>query len=326
MISKLMRLYKRSHGLRQICNIAVYIAHSACTIHLLNLPDKNAKRDIVHGVKHLEEIAEGWLCARRSLAIFSVLARKWQVELPEDATAVLTRTDAKFGNYASEIHSPTARQRSPQVMNPSQLAPPAMAQMQASVPNTNGYFKTATALPAAQASVAANTAALVRENSGNFTLPPQDANGLRAQQYPSAAPTPTAAGHGQHHSRDSLGSKSAASPSDMFGGVDQLIRESQDWVYRDQAQFALGFENWNAMDMDPSTWPTTNIVGDGSMPNGGAVAPAMPVSHTSAPAYPPMTGNAAGVANVGFPPNSWLNGVNTYNSIAGSYNEDEWYR
>ena len=59
MISKLMRLYKRSHGLRQICNIAVYIVHSACTIHLLNLPDKNARRDIVHGVKHLEEIAEG---------------------------------------------------------------------------------------------------------------------------------------------------------------------------------------------------------------------------------------------------------------------------
>jgi hypothetical protein len=72
MISKLLRLYKRSHGLRQICNICVYIAHSACTIHLLNLPEKNAKRDIIHGVKHLEEIAEGWLCARRTLGILSV--------------------------------------------------------------------------------------------------------------------------------------------------------------------------------------------------------------------------------------------------------------
>lgn len=36
-ISKLARLYKRSYGLRQICNIAVYILHAACTIHLLNL-------------------------------------------------------------------------------------------------------------------------------------------------------------------------------------------------------------------------------------------------------------------------------------------------
>ncbi len=88
MISKLMRLYKRSHGLRQICNITVYIVHSACTIHLLNLPEKNARRDIVHGVKHLEEIAEGWLCARRTLGILSVLARKWNVELPEEAATV----------------------------------------------------------------------------------------------------------------------------------------------------------------------------------------------------------------------------------------------
>ena len=39
-ISKLMRLYKKSWNLRQICNIAVYMIHSACTIHLLNLPEK----------------------------------------------------------------------------------------------------------------------------------------------------------------------------------------------------------------------------------------------------------------------------------------------
>jgi hypothetical protein len=93
MISKLLRLYKRSHGLRQICNICVYIAHSACTIHLLNLPEKNAKRDIIHGVKHLEEIAEGWICARRTLGILSVLAKRWKVELPEEADAVLQRTE-----------------------------------------------------------------------------------------------------------------------------------------------------------------------------------------------------------------------------------------
>src|ERR1051326_5431550 len=99
MISKLLRLYKRSHGLRQICNIAVYIAHSACTIHLLNLPDKIARRDIVHGVKHLEEIAEGWLCARRALGILNVLARKWKVELPDDALAVLERAEQKFGPF-----------------------------------------------------------------------------------------------------------------------------------------------------------------------------------------------------------------------------------
>src|ERR1700745_775634 len=62
-ISKLMRMYKRTYGLKQICNIVVYIAHTACTIHLLNLPEKNAQRDVIHGLRNLEEMAECWLCA-----------------------------------------------------------------------------------------------------------------------------------------------------------------------------------------------------------------------------------------------------------------------
>ncbi|KAL9046813.1 MAG: hypothetical protein Q9214_000455, partial [Letrouitia sp. 1 TL-2023] len=84
-ISKLLRLYKRTHGLRQIVNLAVYITHTACTIHLLNLPEKNAIRDLIHGLKHLEEIAEGWLCARKALSILHIVSRKWNIELPNEA-------------------------------------------------------------------------------------------------------------------------------------------------------------------------------------------------------------------------------------------------
>src|SRR5438477_7136618 len=57
-ISKILRLYKRTYGLKQICNVVVYMTLSACTIHLINLPTKAAKRDIVQGVKSLEEIAD----------------------------------------------------------------------------------------------------------------------------------------------------------------------------------------------------------------------------------------------------------------------------
>ncbi|KAL8986654.1 MAG: hypothetical protein Q9177_004070, partial [Variospora cf. flavescens] len=100
-ISKLLRLYKRTYGLRQIVNLAVYIAHTACTIHLLNLPEKNAVRDIVHGLKHLEEIADSWLCARKTLRILSISARKWNIiELPEEAAKLLERTDAKYAAYS----------------------------------------------------------------------------------------------------------------------------------------------------------------------------------------------------------------------------------
>ncbi|KAI5867012.1 fungal-specific transcription factor domain-containing protein [Durotheca rogersii] len=106
-ISKLMRLYKKLYNLRQICNIAVYMLHSACTIHILNLPEKTARRDIIHGVKHLEEIAEDWLCGRRTLSIISVLARKWNVELPDEASHVLRRTDEKWGTFkTSDVPSP----------------------------------------------------------------------------------------------------------------------------------------------------------------------------------------------------------------------------
>ncbi|KAG5984314.1 Nitrogen assimilation transcription factor nit-4 [Claviceps digitariae] len=108
-ISKLMRLYKKLYGLRQICNIAVYMVHSACTIHLLNLPEKSARRDIIHGVKNLEEIAEDWLCARRTLSILSVLARKWGCDLPEDAAHVLRRADENYGHYStSDVPSPAS--------------------------------------------------------------------------------------------------------------------------------------------------------------------------------------------------------------------------
>lgn len=99
MISKLLRIYKRTYGVRQICNIAVYIAHSACTIHLLNLPEKNAVREIVQGVKYLEEIAESWLCARRTLAILDTVAHRWKITLPDEAVKILQRTKAKFKQY-----------------------------------------------------------------------------------------------------------------------------------------------------------------------------------------------------------------------------------
>lgn len=99
MISKLLRIYKRTYGVRQICNIAVYIAHSACTIHLLNLPEKNAVREIVQGVKYLEEIAESWLCARRTLAILDTVAQRWKITLPDEAVKILQRTKFKFRQY-----------------------------------------------------------------------------------------------------------------------------------------------------------------------------------------------------------------------------------
>lgn len=334
MISKLMRLYKRSHGLRQIPNIAVYITHSACTIHLLNLPDKNAKRDIVHGLKHLEEIAEGWLCARRTLAILSVLAHKWNVELPDDAAVVLSRTDSKFGSYASDLQSPTHRRASEVLVSPTHAGPQHQHQQQA-WQQSNAMTGASTYMRPRHSVASGTTRAAVRSNSGSYQPPPQDAKGLQAQQYPSATTTP-ATPQNQYLQRTQPG----GSPSEIFGGIEQLIRDSSDWAFRDQAQLATGFENWDSVAMDSSTWTTTSPTNGGMTMtvNGGSVGgPVMGPPPHGGPAVQP-NGTSMVNANIGYPqaaPSNgvdgmgmanWLNSMNAYNSMAASYNEDEWYQ
>ncbi|KAI7116686.1 Nitrogen assimilation transcription factor, partial [Hortaea werneckii] len=336
-ISKLMRLYKRSYGLRQIPNIAIYICHSACTIHLLNLPDKNARRDIQHGLKHLEEIAEGWLAARRTLGILSLLARKWNVELPEEASTVLARTDAKFGPYTGEIGSPPAQRRDSQVsMNPSQFAQAAL-QDPSNLPPATTFFNNPT-IPAV-AVPAHSSGAPVQESSHNFQQPPLNAADLRAQQYPSATTSPGQGPANAYTNRQPTSTTSAASPSDMFGGIEQLLRDSNDWVYKDQAQWATGFENW---DVDPSTWTNGGFgSGDGTaMMNGmngmngmpgmnqmptnhsGAAGPNLASMQSTSPAYSATSAGAAAPPYMGTD-GSWLNGMNPGNLSA--YDENAWY-
>lgn len=332
MISKLMRLYKRSHGLRQICNIAVYIAHSACTIHLLNLPDKHARRDIVHGVKHLEEIAEGWLGARRTLGILSMLSRKWNVDLPEDAAVVLARTDAKFGSFQSESRSPSSQRRESAATSPQHSTmPPPQAPVFLPSEAENGAV--------------GHTSRPTQNNAGmnaNGTLRPgpaapqnfsHDLNTLPVQPYQAvtgATPaTPQYRGWSNQNPR-----VAGASPSDMFGGVEQLIRDSQDWAYRDQAQLATGFENWNG-EMESPQWTGAGMnmpISNGAMTTGPPLNAPTPSMHSMQSTSPqstsgyvpamPVTGGNASVEAMA----NWLNSMNAYNSMAASYNEDEWYQ
>ncbi|RMZ72732.1 Nitrogen assimilation transcription factor nit-4 [Pyrenophora seminiperda CCB06] len=325
MISKLLRLYKRSHGLRQICNICVYIAHSACTIHLLNLPEKNAKRDIIHGVKHLEEIAEGWLCARRTLGILSVLAKRWKVEMPEEAAAVLSRTDTKFGPWG-EISTPRVRRHTsasikdrPSPIDQSSPSPQPYSMNMANVTTPQFLHQAA----------AANTTC-------SSTGPVLN------------APTPTST---QGCQSVDAGTPDESSPSQLFGGVDQLLREGQDWIYRDQAQLATDFENWTANGIgmeDYANWFAT------SSPAAAAVAAFAP-STTSAPLLAsdmnggPVGGNVNANVNVhasvnaaananypnarssasnpvglnGFPPPSGFGGMGLQGLM---YDEQSWYQ
>lgn len=95
-ISSHFRLYKRVYGLEQICNVAVFFLQSACMVHLLNLPDRTAKRDISLAFAHFEEIGHAWPCAHRAIGILGFLAVEWEIELPEAAETVLAQGNDKY--------------------------------------------------------------------------------------------------------------------------------------------------------------------------------------------------------------------------------------
>ncbi|USP76035.1 hypothetical protein yc1106_03309 [Curvularia clavata] len=347
-ISKLLRLYKRSHGLRQICNICVYIAHSACTIHLLNLPEKNAKRDIIHGVKHLEEIAEGWLCARRTLGILSVLAKRWNVELPEEAAAVLSRTDAKFGPW-NEISTPKAHRRaSVQTSNhhpsPADQASPSLQPYSMNIASMAAPQLYNQAATAHTNSVSINPPA---RPSSNHSIPPSDPNALayiRTQQhpstpqsYPAALNAPTPASTQGRRSVDGGHTTAGNSPSHLFGGVDQLLREGQDWIYRDQTQLANDFENWNPQSVDDiASWFASTANSTGAFQPVTSTAPVTTNELNGGP-----VGGGDGVAvtanrfpNGGFSGNSNGQNLNRFGSMdlngmglqGFTYDEQSWYQ
>lgn len=298
MVSKLMRLYKRSHGLRQICNIAVYILHTACTIHLLNLPDKNARRDITHGLKHLEEIAESWLCARRTLAILHILAKKWNVDLPEEALGVLQRTDSKYGAWGVEAPKTPSPSHNSESMSP--VSSPTHTIVQ---PPPN-YF-----IPQNSVSVPIG---MNRRSSIHTPLPPQTVAEMQSRVLqPSPAHTTTQNTPASRNSLDSGITAPGGSPSALFGGVDQLLRDSQDWWLRDQSQLAMGFEQWPSAEtewMHPVSSPTIATNGLGYAGQGG------------------VNGYVNGMANANGSANGNGSGLHGFGSGIHQYpSEHEWY-
>lgn len=302
-ISKLLRLYKRTHGLRQIINKVVYIAHSACTIHLLNLPDKNAKRDIVHGVKQLEEMGDCWTAARRTLRILYLCAERWKIEMPEEAQAAFARTRVRWGStdsspgpvspdtFASMTQQITSQpvtdlmaqnlqhQHQHQHQNPSSQQLPHQQHSHSLQPFSSDQM-IGLSVPAAQSP--ADTID-TRRSSGNFSLPPHSAadlirNSGRIRPSTQLTKEQQDAWNALQARMNSSSTSQAprrsnatvnATAQSLFGGVESLIGESQDWWYNDQNQLAQGFDNWNAPTPD---WSSMNNFGVGGGENVSAMS------------------------------------------------------
>ncbi|KAH8201269.1 hypothetical protein TruAng_004586 [Truncatella angustata] len=307
-ISKLMRLYKKLYNLRQICNIAVYMIHSACTIHLLNLPEKTAKRDIIHGVKALEEIAEDWLCGRRTLSIISVLARKWNVELPEEAAHVLQRTDERWGTFnTSDVPSPRSHMNTspspPAIGGPS----PAAKQEQYSPVNHSARPVTTSNGPIAPGSTMSqdifsglatsptefaripglqgiNNAALVglevnRMNNQTWREPPV------TRAIPSYARSYAPVSNNTSSGRTTQTSTRNATPS----SASAYAVDGSDWYIKDGVNWQSGFDAWNLGNAANSS---SNALGDSSIFT--------------------FTGNTGNAGNPGSPNSQRSPGVNNF--------------
>lgn len=276
-ISKLLRIYKRSYGLRQICNIAVYIVHSACTIHLLNLPERNAKRDLIHGVRNLEEIAEGWLCARRTLRVLDVSANKWHIELPSEVVAVFERTHTKWGSWGSwdSETSPESLADTPSMEESSavparthfqqqqqQQRPPVLRNGQGPyhLSSGGGYQQPAFYPNVPQIQPPNDSRSFNNFNNPHIqvSLPNQQNYFTVSQGYPSlnSVPNPMSSDSrwnttsqdvscNNSNSSNSPVAVTGTPPMPVFNGLpDQLMEENQDWWLRDQSSLALGLENW----------------------------------------------------------------------------------
>ena len=253
MISKLLRLYKRTHGLRQICNIVVYISHSACTVHLLNLPDKTAARDLAHGLKHLEEIGESWLCARRTLGILQKVAGRWKIELPEEAEKTLQRAHDKFSLGHSPDREATPRADSSQMLPPTpmQPLPPPVAKPKTEPTGnprlastnsvSNGFFSSTAPLASPMP-----TPDMPRLD-GIFSMPPQPTSEYNQKSSQHSYALPQTQQETWNLSQASQAPPvQQTSPTMLFGGVDSLMQD-QEWWLRDSNQM---FANWNGMEQE----------------------------------------------------------------------------
>lgn len=289
-ISKLLRMYKRTYSLKQICNVVVYIAHTACTIHLLNLPEKNAQRDIVHGLRNLEEMAECWLCARRTLRILDISANKWQVQLPIEASAVFERTHTKWGSWGlwDQATSPTSisdespatsfSNLSTSVNSPGRFSPggnkvPAVQRPEPITTNTAtlpGVSMAPHYPPTATMATSVPPMRIARRVFGPQAqrpeFPPPEPTYLRPlsqmdYQVPTgftgsdpSAPSPIP---GEWYDANGTPVKTQPTASNLssmtnFGGPESLVKESQDWWSRNTTM-DIGVENWGPWSPEIST-------------------------------------------------------------------------
>ncbi|KAK3045065.1 hypothetical protein LTS18_014654, partial [Coniosporium uncinatum] len=274
---------------------------------------------------------------------------------------VLERCEVKFGPYQDVSTPKTPLQHVPEEEAEQEQA---VQQMSPTSPTQNHHTLHHTTNTTTSPTYHAYTTAMgsttnTNGNSSAFPPPPRktsDANPPPPQsaadfsvwrhRVPSVASTTTSPS-GQPRAGSSNSTTTGASPSDLFGGVDALIRDSHDWWLRDQNSLALGFGNWGlpptttaAAAQDDNIW--VNGVGQSGAvqaPGGLGLGYASPLASGMGNgisglgnAMSGMGGGGGGGNGIGV-----MNGVNGMHAGGGQnrfgfgggvsgYNEEEWYQ
>jgi len=83
-----MTALRAMYGLRRVALAVTSVLLSASTIHLLNLPAESAAAHLTQGMHDLQAVSINHQFAAKCIDIIRVLATKWNIVLPEGATAV----------------------------------------------------------------------------------------------------------------------------------------------------------------------------------------------------------------------------------------------
>lgn len=225
-ISKSLRLYKKTYGLKQICNIVVYIAHSACSIHLLNLPEKEAKRDLGHGVRHLEEISDCWPCASRTLTTLAMQVRRWRIELPKDIAEILDRWEIKDRVDPLSLMFP---KDSPPATGLAESLGPNTSMNQTMQPPRIKNMGTANSFYTFPIKGSSQTLLETHDSIQALNMHALPVANQTSRKYPPTRPI-------------FQPSKKRTTAATLYSGIDSLFDESKDWWYKDQSTF---YENWS---------------------------------------------------------------------------------
>ncbi len=120
--ASLLSTYRQTYGLRRVTVLMAHITLSSSIIHLLNLPNPSASRNLSVSISSLRELSTAHAFATRCVHIITSLATQWNISLP-----------VEISQAAFDLPQPQSSPRAESY--PSQVSDHAQPQDQANVRN-----------------------------------------------------------------------------------------------------------------------------------------------------------------------------------------------